>query len=89
MMRAARRERKPEFVNDVEQRLLEIEDARLAIKFGDKKRYSNQEYEAIRQELIAAGLDDVARRDPDMVESVFRKLNEVDEAAKVRAMIMG
>ena len=89
MMKAARREWKPEFVNEVEHRLLEIEDARLAIKFGDKKRYSNQEYEAIRQELIAAGLDEVARRDPDAVEAVFKRLNEIDEVAKARAVFMG
>jgi SOS response regulatory protein OraA/RecX len=78
-----------EFVTDDEHRLLEIEDARLAIKFGDKKRYSNQENEAIRQELIAAGLDDEERRDPDAIEAVFRKLNEIDEVAKARYVIVG
>ena len=35
---------------------------RLVVKFGDKRRYSDQEREAIHQELVAAGLDDVARR---------------------------
>jgi hypothetical protein len=29
------------------QRLLEIEEMRLLVKFGDKKRYSGREYEAI------------------------------------------
>jgi hypothetical protein len=32
--------RQAEFVTDEEQRLLEIEDMRLVVKFGDKKRYS-------------------------------------------------
>jgi hypothetical protein len=83
MTKARRRERKrpqAEFVTDEEQRLLEIEDMRLVVKFGDKKRYSNSEYEAIYQELVAAGLDDEARRDPDAIEAVFRKLTAVDEA---------
>ena len=35
------------FVTDGQQRLLEIEDMRLVIKFGEKKRYSDREYEAI------------------------------------------
>jgi hypothetical protein len=30
----------------MEQRLLEIEEMRLVVKFGDKKRYSDREYEA-------------------------------------------
>ena len=63
------------FFTDKQQRLLEIEDMRLVIKFGDKRRYSHREYEAIYQELVEAGLDDEARRDPDAIEAVFRKLN--------------
>jgi hypothetical protein len=39
--------RQAEFVNDGQQRLLEIEDMRLVVKFGDKKRYSDLEYEAL------------------------------------------
>ena len=77
------------FVNDEQQRLLEIEDMRLVVKFGDKRRYSDQEREAIRQELVTAGLDDVARRDLDAVEAVFKKLNAVDEVIKARSLIMG
>jgi hypothetical protein len=38
---------------------------------------------------VAAGLDDVARRDPDAVEAVFKKLNAVDEVTKARSLIMG
>jgi hypothetical protein len=55
---------------------------RLVVKFGDKKRYSDREYETIYQELVEAGLDDEARRDPDVMETVFRKLNAADEAAE-------
>ena len=76
--------RQAEFVNDEQQRLLEIEDMRLVVKFGEKKRYSDQECQAIYQELIEAGLDDVARRDLDAIEAVFRELNAVDEAAAAR-----
>jgi hypothetical protein len=81
--------RQAEFVNDEQQRLLEIEDMRLVVKFGDKRRYTDREREAIRQELVTAGLDDVARRDPDAVEAVFKKLNAVDEVVKARSLIMG
>ena len=63
-----------EFVADEEQRLLEIEDMRLVVKFGEKKRYSEQECQAIYQELVEAGLDEEARRNPDAIEAVFRKL---------------
>ena len=73
-----------DFVNDEQQRLLEIEDMRLVVKFGEKKRYSDQECQAIYQELIAAGLDEEARRNPDAIEAVFRELNAVDEAAAAR-----
>ena len=62
---------------------------RLVIKFGDKKRYSDREYEAIYQELVEAGLDDEARRNPDAIEAVFKKLNAVDEVIKARSLIMG
>jgi hypothetical protein len=87
--RERQKRRQAEFVTDEEQRLLEIEDMRLVTKFGDKKRYSDQEHEAIRQELVEAGLDEVARRDPDAIEAVFKRLNEADEAARARSMIMG
>jgi hypothetical protein len=83
------RRSQPEFVTDEQHRLLEIEDARLVVKFGDKRRYSDREREAIRQELVVAGLDDAARRDPDAVEAVFKKLNAVDEVVKTRSLIMG
>jgi hypothetical protein len=72
--------RQAEFVNDEQQRLLEIEDMRLVVKFGDKKRYSDQQCKAIYQELAEAGLDDEAMRDPDAIEAVFKKLNAADEA---------
>jgi hypothetical protein len=77
------------FVTDEQQRLLEIEDMRLVTKFGDKKRYSDQEYEAIYQELVEAGLDDEARRDPDAIEAVFKKLNIADEAEAARRDLCG
>jgi hypothetical protein len=67
--------RQAEFVNDEQQRLLEIEDMRLVVKFGEKKRYSDQECQAIYHELVEAGLDDEARRNPDAIEAVFKKLN--------------
>jgi glycerol-3-phosphate cytidylyltransferase-like family protein len=86
---ANQKSRQAEFVTNEEQRLLEIEDMRLVVKFGEKKRYSDQEYEAIRHELVAAGLDDIARRDPDAIEAVFKRLNEADEAARARSLIMG
>jgi hypothetical protein len=86
---ANQKSRQAEFVTNEEQRLLEIEDMRLVVKFGEKKRYSDREYEAIRHELVAAGLDDIARRDPDAIEAVFKRLNEADEAARARSLIMG
>jgi hypothetical protein len=76
-----------EFVTDEEQRLLEIEDMRLVVKFGDKRRYSDQEREAIHQELVAAGLDDV--RDLDAIEALFRELNAADEVAAARRYFSG
>ena len=81
--------RQAEFINDEQQRLLEIEDMRLVVKFGEKKRYSEQECQAIYQELIAAGLDEEARRNPDAIEAVFRELNAVDEAAAARCYFSG
>jgi hypothetical protein len=81
--------RQAEFVNDEQQRLLEIEDMRLVVKFGEKKRYSDQECQAIYQELIEAGLDDEARCNPDTIEAVFRKLNADDEAEAARRELGG
>jgi hypothetical protein len=81
--------RQAEFVTDEEQWLLEIEEARLVVKFGDKKRYSDQEREAIYQELVEAGLDDEDRRDPDAIEAVFRKRNAADEAEAARRALVG
>ena len=81
--------RQAEFVNDEQQRLLEIEDMRLVVKFGEKKRYSDQECQAIYQELVEAGLDEEARRNPDAIEAVFRKLNADDEAAAARRYFSG
>ena len=81
--------RQAEFVNDEQQRLLEIEDMRLVVKFGEKKRYSDQECQAIYQELVEAGLDEEARRDPDAIEAVFRKLNADEEAETARRDLGG
>ena len=81
--------RQADFVNDEQQRLLEIEDMRLVIKFGEKKRYSDQECQAIYQELVEAGLDEEARRNPDAIEAVFRKLNADDEAETARRDLGG
>ena len=93
MTKARQREhtkiQQPEFVTDEEQRLLEIDDMRLVVKFGDKRLYSDRERAAIHQELVAAGLDEVTRHDPDAIEAVFSKLNAADEAARARSMIMG
>jgi hypothetical protein len=47
MTKTRRQRPQAEFVTDDEQRLIEIEDMRLVVKFGDKKRYSDQEREAI------------------------------------------
>jgi hypothetical protein len=77
------------FVTDEQQRLLKIEEMRLVVKFGDKKRYSDCECEAIYQELVEAGLDDEAWDDLDTIEAVFRKLNAVDEAETARRDLCG
>jgi GTP-sensing pleiotropic transcriptional regulator CodY len=87
--RAARRPLQGAFVNDEQQRLLEIEDMRLVVKFGDKKRYSDREYEAIYQELVEAGLKDKAWHDLDAIEAVFKKLNAEDEAETARRDLCG
>ncbi|HWY91957.1 MAG TPA: hypothetical protein VNY04_03580 [Chthoniobacterales bacterium] len=81
--------RQAEFVNDEQQRLLEIEDMRLVVKFGEKKRYSDQECQAIYQELVEAGLDNEARRDPDAIEALFKELNAADEAERARRDLCG
>jgi hypothetical protein len=73
--------REAEFVTDEQQRLLEIEDMRLVVKFGDKRRFSAREYQAIYQEL--------ARRAPDAIEAVFKKLNAIDEAETARRDLCG
>jgi hypothetical protein len=90
MARDRERQKRPqaEFVTDEEHRLLEIEEMRLVVKFGDKRRYSDQEHEAIRQELVEAGLDDIARRDPDAIEAVFKKLNAANEAETARRALV-
>jgi hypothetical protein len=77
------------FVTDEQQRLIEIEEMRLVVKFGDKKRYSDRECEAIYQELVEAGLDDEAWDDLDAIEAVFRKLNATDEAEAARRDLCG
>jgi hypothetical protein len=76
--------RRAEFVTDEEQRLLEIEDMRLVVKFGEKRRYSDSEHEAIYQELVEAGLNHEAMRDPDAIEVVYKNLNAADEAEAAR-----
>jgi hypothetical protein len=81
--------RQAEFVNDEQQRLLEIQDMRLAVKFGEKKRYSDQECQTIYQELVDAGLDDEARHNPDVIEVVFKKLNADDEGERARRDLGG
>jgi hypothetical protein len=81
---ADRNRRQPDFVTDAEQRLIEIEELRLACKFGDKRRYTDAERAAVDQELADAGLDEEARRNPDAVEAVVRRLNADDEAAAAR-----
>jgi hypothetical protein len=62
---------------------------RLVVKFGEKKRYSDREYEAIYQELVEVGLDNKAMRDPDAIEAVFKKLNAADEAEAARRDLCG
>jgi hypothetical protein len=68
---------------------LEIEDMRLVVKFGEKRRYSDSEHEAIYQEVVEAGLNNEAMRDPDAIEAVFKELNAADEAAAARRHLCG
>jgi hypothetical protein len=75
---------RPAFVTADEHRLIEIEEMRLACRFGDKRRYTAEQHAAIVQELVDAGLDEEARRDPDAIERVFRELNAIDEAERAR-----
>jgi hypothetical protein len=89
MTKTHRQRPQAEFVTDEEQRLLEIEDMRLAVKFGNKRRFSARERAAIYQELVDASLDDEARRDPDAIEAVFKKLNAADEAEAARRDLGG
>jgi hypothetical protein len=39
--------------------------------------------------LLRRGLDDEARRDPDAIEAVFRKLKAADEAEAARRNLYG
>jgi hypothetical protein len=41
------------------------------------------------QELVEAGLDDEARRNPDAIEAVFKNLNAEDEAETARRDLSG
>jgi hypothetical protein len=86
---AARRPLQGAFVDDEPQRLLQIEDMRLVVKFGEKKRYSDREYEAIYEELVEAGLDDEAWDDLDAIEAVFKEVNAADEAERARRDLIG
>jgi hypothetical protein len=56
------------------------------VKFGDKKRYSDREHEAIYQELAEAGLKDEAWHDLDATEAVFKKLNAADGLRRLGAI---
>jgi hypothetical protein len=38
---------------------------------------------------VAAGLDDIARRDPDAIEAVFKRLNADDESEAARRYFSG
>jgi hypothetical protein len=51
MTKALKTRRQAEFVTNEEHRLIEIEEARLAVKFGNKKRFSARE---IRGDLPGA-----------------------------------
>ena len=65
------------FFNDEEQRLYELGEMRLAVKFGAKKNYSDSEHEAVYEERVEAGLEDA---DLDTIEAFYKKLNAADEA---------
>ena len=68
-----------EFINDWERRMSELEDMRLAGKFGKKDEYSVCEIEAMIEELQVAGLNE-DDSDLDAIEALFKKLNEADAA---------
>jgi hypothetical protein len=68
-----------EFINDRERRMTELEDMRLAGKFGKKDEYSVWEIEAMIEELQVAGLNE-DDSDLDAIEALFKKLNEADAA---------
>jgi hypothetical protein len=68
-----------EFINDWERRMSELEDMRLAGKFGKKDEYSICEIEAMIEELQLAGFNE-DDSDLDAIEALFKKLNETDAA---------
>ena len=68
-----------EFINDWERRMSELEDMRLAGKFGKKDEYSDWEIETVCEELSLVEINGEAS-DLDAVEALFKKLNEADEA---------
>ena len=62
-------------------RMTELEDMRLAVKFGKKDEYSDWEIETVCEELSLVEINGEAS-DLDAVEALFKKLNEADVAAK-------
>jgi hypothetical protein len=62
-------------------RMTELEDMRLAVKFGKKDEYSDWEIETVCEELSLVEINGEAS-DLDAVEALFKKLNEADAAAK-------
>jgi hypothetical protein len=65
-------------------RMTELEDMRLAVKFGKKDEYSDWEIETVCEELSLVGLN-AEESDLDAVEALFKKLNDADEAARARS----
>ena len=61
--------------------MTELEDMRLAVKFGKKDEYSDWEIETVCEELSLVEINGEAS-DLDAVEALFKKLNEADAAAK-------
>ena len=59
-----------EFINDRERRMTELEDMRLAGKFGKKDEYTVYEIEAMIEELQVAGLNE-DDSDLDAIEALF------------------
>ena len=59
--------------------MTELEDMRLAGKFGKKDEYTVYEIEAMIEELQVAGLNE-DDSDLDAIEALFKKLNEADAA---------